>query len=98
MNKKELIRAISQEIEPPISQEKVAQVLDTAVSVIKRTLDAREPVKWSGFGTLAVKNTMPKRLYSPVKKEYIMTRGIRKVIFVEPRKHNTHPESMSKME
>lgn len=98
MNKKELIRAISQEIEPPISQEKVAQVLDTAVSVIKRTLDAGEPVKWSGFGTLAVKNIMPKRLYSPMKKEYILTESVRKIVFVEPRKQKPTSEPIQILE
>ena len=85
MNKKELIRAISQEADLPVSQEKVAMVLDTAVSIVKRTLTAGEPVKWSGFGSFVVKNIPPKRLYSPVKKDYILTKGVRKIVFVEPR-------------
>lgn len=55
MNKKELIRDISQELDSSVSQEKIAVILDTAVSVVKRTLDVGEPVKWSGFGTLTVK-------------------------------------------
>lgn len=86
MNKKELVRSISQELDPPLSQDKVAQVLDKAVSVVKRTLDAGEPVRWSGFGTLTVKEVPPKRLYSPMKKEYILTESVRKIVFVEPRK------------
>lgn len=91
MNKKELVRSISQELDPSLSQDKVAQVLDTAVSVVKRTLDAGEPVRWSGFGTLTVKDIPPKRLYSPVKKEYILTNGVRKIVFVEPRKQKQKP-------
>lgn len=86
MNKKELIRAISKEIAPPVSQDKITLILDKAVEIAKRTLEAGEPVRWSGFGTLTVKDIPPKRLYSPVKKEYILTKGARKIVFVEPRR------------
>ena len=86
MNKKELVRTISQEIDSPVSQDKIGLILDTAVSIVKRTLTAGEPVKWSGFGTLTVKDVPPKRLYSPVKKEYIVTRSVRRVVFIEPRR------------
>lgn len=51
MNKKELIRAISRKLDPPMSQEKIALVLDKAVEITKRTLPTGEPVKWSGFGS-----------------------------------------------
>jgi len=98
MNKKDLIRAISQEIDPPVSQDKIARILAKAVEVAKRTLEAGEPVRWTGFGTLTVKDIPPKRLYSPVKKEYILTKGTRKIVFVEPRKQKPHSESMSKLE
>lgn len=98
MNKKELIRTISQELDRPISQEKVGLILDTAVLVVKRTLEVGEPVRWSGFGTLTVKEIPPKRLYSPVKKEYILTKGARKIVFVEPRRQKQHSESISKLE
>ncbi|WP_148467783.1 HU family DNA-binding protein [uncultured Alistipes sp.] len=86
MNKKELIRDISQELDSSVSQEKIAVILDTAVSVVKRTLDVGEPVKWSGFGTLTVKEIPPKRLYSPTLKKYIVTKNVRKIVFVEPRR------------
>lgn len=86
MNKKELIRAISRETHPSVSQERVAAILDTAVTVIRRTLDAGESVKWAGFGSFAVKEIPSKRLYSPTLKKYIVTNGMRKVVFVEPRK------------
>lgn len=98
MNKKELIRTISQETDLSVSQEKVGLILDTAVSVVKRTLASGEPVRWSGFGTLTVKDIPPKRLYSPVKKEYILTEGTRKIVFIEPRKQKPHSESMLKLE
>jgi len=98
MNKKELIRAISQEIDPPVSQDKITLILDKAVEVAKRTLASGEPVRWTGFGTLTVKDIPPKRLYSPVKKEYILTKGTRKIVFVEPREQKPHSESMSKLE
>lgn len=38
MNKKELIRAVSRELDPPMSQDKVALVLDKTVEITKRTL------------------------------------------------------------
>lgn len=86
MNKREFIRAVSQEANLPLSQEKVATILDAVVTVVKRTLDASEPVKWSGFGTLTIKEIPSKRLYSPSLKQYIVTERVRKIVFVEPRK------------
>lgn len=86
MNKKELIRAISRELNPPMSQDKITLVLDKAVEIIKHTLDAGEPVKWAGFGSFVMKDVPSKRLYSPSLKKYIVTEGIRKIVFVEPRR------------
>ena len=86
MNKKELIRAISYELDPHISQDKVALVLNKTVEIIKHTLDTGEPVKWSGFGSFVMKDIPPKRLYSPTLKKYILTEGMRKIVFVEPRR------------
>ena len=83
MNKKELVRAISQELGPPMSQEKITLVLDKAVEITKRTLATCEPVKWAGFGSFVIKDVPPKRLYSPTLKKYIVTKGMRKVVFVE---------------
>lgn len=98
MNKTQLIRAISQDTNRTISQEKITVILDTAVQVMKHALDSGDSVKWSGFGTLTVKDVPPKRLYSPVKKEYILTESVRKIVFVEPRKQKPHSESISKLE
>lgn len=56
MNKKELIRTISQELDPHMSQEKIALILDKVVEITKRTLATGEPVKWSGFGSFVLKN------------------------------------------
>lgn len=86
MNKKELIRAISQELAPPMSQEKITLILDKAVEITKRTLAEGEPVKWAGFGSFVMKDIPSKRLYSPTKKGYIVTEGMRKIVFVEPRR------------
>lgn len=86
MNKKELIRAISRELDPHLSQDKVALVLNKTVEIIKHTLDAGEPVKWAGFGSFVMKDIPSKRLYSPSLKKYIVTEGVRKVVFVEPRR------------
>lgn len=55
MNKKELIRAISYELDPPISQDKITLILDKAVEITKRTLATGEPVKWAGFGSFVMK-------------------------------------------
>lgn len=55
MNKKELIRTISQELTPSMSQDKIALVLDKAVEITKRTRATGEPVKWSGFGSFIMK-------------------------------------------
>lgn len=45
MNKKDLIRTISQELDPPVSQDKIALILDKAVEVAK-------PVTLSVLGLL----------------------------------------------
>lgn len=86
MNKKELIRTVSRELTPSVSQDKVALVLNKTVEIIKHTLDAGEPVKWAGFGSFAVKDIPSKRLYSPSLKKYIVTEGVRKIVFIEPRR------------
>lgn len=86
MNKRELIRAISQEVDSTVSQEKITAILDAAVSLVKRTLEAGESVKWTGFGTLTVKEIPPRRLYSPTLKKYIITKIVQKIVFVEPRR------------
>lgn len=86
MNKKELIRTVSHELELPISQEKITLVLDKAVEITKRTLASGESVKWAGFGSLVIKDIPSKRLYSPTLKKYIVTEGMRKIVFVEPRR------------
>lgn len=86
MNKRELIRAISRELTPPISQDKITLILDKAVEITKRTLATGEPVKWAGFGSFVMKDVLPKRLYSPTLKKYIVTEGMRKIVFVEPRR------------
>lgn len=86
MNKRDLIRAISREMNQPVSQEKIAMVLDAAVDVIKRTLADGESVKWSGFGSLAVKEVPSKKIFSPVLKEYIISKSTRRIVFVEPGK------------
>lgn len=86
MNKRELIRAISQEVDSTVSQEKITAILDAAVSLVKRTLEAGESVKWTGFGTLIVKEIPPRRLYSPMLKKYITTKSVQKIVFVEPQR------------
>lgn len=64
MNKKELIRTISQELDPPMSQDKIALVLDKAVEITKRTLATGEPVKWSGFGSFVTKGMIIRKSLS----------------------------------
>lgn len=86
MNKKELIRTVSRELTPSVSQDKVALVLNKTVEIIKHTLDTGEPVKWAGFGSFVIKDIPSKRLYSPSLKKYIVTKGMRKIVFVEPRR------------
>ena len=85
MNKKTLIRTISQELDPPLSQDRIARILDKAVEITKRTLASGEPVKWSGFGSFVAKDIPPRRFYSPKRKEYVVSKGIRKTLFVPPR-------------
>ena len=86
MNKKELIRTVSRELTPSMSQDKVALVINKTIEIIKHTLDTGEPVKWAGFGSFVIKDIPSKRLYSPSLKKYIVTEGIRKIVFVEPRR------------
>lgn len=87
MNKKELVRIISQELDPPLSQEKIARILDKAVEIAKCTLAKGEPVKWTGFGSLVVKDIPPRRFYSPKRKEYVVSKGVRKITFVASRQN-----------
>lgn len=56
MNKKELIRTISRELDQPMSQDKITLILDKAVEITKRTLATGELVKWSGFGSFVIKD------------------------------------------
>ena len=64
MNKKELIRAISRQVTPPMSQDKIALVLDEAVEITKRTFATGEPVKWSGFGSFVMKGMIIRKSLS----------------------------------
>ncbi len=83
MNKEELIRSISLDTNRMVAQDKIALILDTAVEIMKRTLESGESVKWTGFGSLIVKDVPPRRFYSPNRKDYTTSQGIRKIIFVE---------------
>lgn len=85
MNKKDLIRTISLELDPPLSQDKIALVLNKAVEVTKRTLAAGEPVKWSGFGSFVVKDIPPRRFYSVRLGEYTISKGTTRIVFIPPR-------------
>lgn len=85
MNKKDLIRTISQELDPPVSQDRIALILDKAAEVAKRTLASGEPVRWSGFGTLTVKDIPPRRFYSARLGEYTTSKGAKRIVFVPPR-------------
>ena len=82
IKKKNLIRTVSQELDPPVPQNEIALILDKAVEIAKRTLAAGEPVKWSGFGSFVVKDIPPRRFYSPKRKEFVVSKGIRKIVFV----------------
>jgi nucleoid DNA-binding protein len=85
MNKQELVRAVSQECGRVLPQDKILQVLNAAVEVIERTLDSGEAVKWQGFGSLIVKEVQPRRIYSPKKKDCILTKGTKSIVFRESR-------------
>ncbi|MCM1302420.1 MAG: HU family DNA-binding protein [Alistipes senegalensis] len=85
MNKKDLVRTISQELDPPLSQDKIALVLDKAVEIAKRTLATGESVRWSGFGSFIVKDIPPRRFYSPKRKEYVVSKGVKKITFLPSR-------------
>ena len=65
MNKEELIRSVSQDTNRMVSQEKIALILDTAVEIMKRTLESGESVKWAGFGSLIVKDVPPQQFHFP---------------------------------
>lgn len=85
MNKTELIRTVSQELDSPVSQDRIALILDKAVEITKRTLASGEPVKWSGFGSFVVKDILSQRFYSPKRKGFVVSKGIRKIVFTPPR-------------
>lgn len=85
MNKKELIRAISRELDPPISQDKITLVLDKAVEITKRTLATGESVKWSGFGPFVMKDVPPRLFYSTHMEKYATSKGYKRIAFVPSR-------------
>lgn len=85
MNKEELIRAISEVCGRALPQDKILLVLNAAVEVMERTLDSGEAVKWQGFGSLIVKENPPKRMYSPGKKDFFVTKGTKSIVFRESR-------------
>lgn len=85
MNKKDLIRTISQELDPPVPQDRIARILDKAVEIAKRTLASGEPVRWSGFGSFVVKDIPPRRFYSARLGEYTVSKGSKRIVFVPPR-------------
>ncbi len=85
MNKTELIRTISRELDPPMSQEKITLVLDKAVEIAKRTLVIGKPVKWSGFGSFVMKDIPPRRFYSARLGEYTTSKGNKRITFVPSR-------------
>jgi bacterial DNA-binding protein len=85
MNKKELIRAISRELVPHMSQDKVALVLDKTVEITKRTLATGESVKWSGFGSFVMKDVPPRLFYSTYLGKYTTSKGTKRITFVPSR-------------
>lgn len=85
MNKRELVQAISKEMNGTVPQDKIRSVLDAAVKVVIRTLEAGEPVKFAGCGTLVAKERPPRRIYSPARKGYVMSKGLRKIVFLPSR-------------
>lgn len=86
MNKEELIRAVSQETGRIIAQDKISLLLNKTVEIVDRTLMSGEPVKWKGFGSLIPKEIPPRRIYSPAKQDFIVTKGSRSVVFRESKK------------
>ncbi len=82
MNKKELIRTISRELDSPMSQEKIALVLDKAVEITKRILADGEPVKWSGFGSFVMKDVQPRLVYSTKQDKYATPKGTNQIMFI----------------
>lgn len=85
MNKKELIRTISRELDPPISQDKITLILDKAVEITKRTLADGKPVKWAGFGSFVMKDVPPLRYYSMKQEKYTVSEGTKRTTFVPSR-------------
>lgn len=82
MNKKELIRTISRELDSPMSQEKISLVLDKAVEITKRALASGESVKWSGFGSFVMKDVPPRFFYSIHLEKYTISKGAKRITFV----------------
>lgn len=85
MNKKELMRTISRELTPPMSQDKITLVLDKAVEITKRTLATGEPVKWTGFGSFVLKDVPPRFFYSIRLEKYTTSKGTKRITFVPSR-------------
>ena len=85
MNKTELIRTISRELDIPLSQDKITQVLDTAVEITKRTLATGESVKWSGFGSFVMKDIPPRLFYSTHCRKCTISKDTKRITFASSR-------------
>lgn len=98
MNKGTLIKKVAQELNGSFSQSEIRTILDAAVKIKAEALNKGETVRWTGFGSFVVKEIPPRRFYSPKRKEYMTSSGVKKIVFVEPRKQKPHSEFMSKLE
>lgn len=96
MNKKELVRPISQDLTCRVSQDRITLVLDKAVEIAKRTLAAGESVRWSGFGSFVVKDIPLQRFYSSKRKEYVVSKSVKKITFVASRQNQENTKSCRK--
>ena len=85
MNKKSSFARFRRNFGASISQDKITLILDKAVEITKRTLEAGEPVKWSGFGSFIRRDIPPRCFYSMKLGEYVTSKGTKRITFIPSR-------------
>lgn len=85
MNKRELVKTVSEAIQGIVPQNTIRLILNKTIEAMSRTLNEGGAVKLSGFGTICVKTYRPRRFYSPQHKKFVLSKGKKRIVFISSR-------------
>jgi len=74
MNKRELVKTVSEAIQGIVLQNTIRLILNKRIEAMNRTLNEGGTVKLSGFGTICVKTYWPRRFYSSQHKKFVLSK------------------------